>query len=163
MSKLNLNKLLNYRSFLKKSVKTNKLNLENKLILVCFLNSLTNKALLLSKLFFLEKKNNSWFNLQINSNIKFINNKFCLFFFNSLIELSYFIFLSKSLTLTPYIFFPVKILSGNSRLELPLNILNVILVTVLKTSFNIFFFWKNLLVGLFFFFFNLLSKNKCLH
>lgn len=56
MSQKNLKKLLNYRLFLKKSIKTNKFNLKNKLILVCFLNSLTNKAYLLSKLFFLEKK-----------------------------------------------------------------------------------------------------------
>lgn len=154
-----LNKLLNYRLFLKKSIKTNKLNLKNKLILVCYLNSLTNKAYLLSKLFFLEKKNNKWFNLKINSNIKFINNKFCLFFFNSLLELAYFLFLTKSLTLIPYNFLPLKILSGNSTLELPLNIFNVISTTILKTTFNIFFFWKKIIVNLLFLFFNLLSKK----
>lgn len=163
MPKIHLDKLLKHRSFLNKSVKTNKLNSKNKLVLVCFLNSLTNKAFLLSKLYFLEKKKNVWFNLEINSNIKFINNKFCLFFFNSLIELSYFIFLTKSLTLIPYIFFPVKILSGNSKIELPLNILNIVSTALLKSTFNIFLFWKNILVGLFVFFFSLLSKNKCLH
>lgn len=159
MSQKNLKKLLNYRLFLKKSIKTNKFNLKNKLILVCFLNSLTNKAYLLSKLFFLEKKKNKWFNLKINSNIKFINNKFCVFFFDSLIELSYFLFLTKSLTLIPYSFFPIKILSGNSKIELPLNIFNIVSTSVLNTTFNIFFFWKNIIVNLLFLFFNLLLKK----
>lgn len=163
MLKINLKKLLNYRLFIKKSIKTKNLKFNNKLILVCYLNSLSNKAFLLSKLFFLEKKNNVWFNFKINSNIKFINNKFCLFFFNSIIELFYFIFLTKTLTLIPYVFFPLKILSGNSKLELPLNIFNSISITILKTTFSIFFFWKNLFVNLYFLIFNLLKKTKCLH
>jgi hypothetical protein len=160
MSHSVLKKILNYRLFLKNTIKTKNFKINNKLILICFLHSLTNKAFLLSKLFFLKKHNNSWFNFKINSNIKLIKNKLCIFFFDSLIEILYFIFLTKSLTLIPYIFFPLKILSGNSQLELPLNIFNLISINVLKTSFNIFLFWKNLFISLYLIIFNLLKKKN---
>lgn len=163
MSHFVLKKFLNYRLFLKKTIKTKQLEVNNKLILVCFLHSLTNKAFLLSNKFFLNEKKNLWFDFQINSNLKFINNKFCVFLFNSLIELLYFFFLTKSLTLIPYIFFPLKILSGNSNLELPLNIFNLISTNILKAGFSIFFFWKNLFVSLYLVIFDLFKKKKCLH
>lgn len=163
MTHFNLNKFLNYRLFLKKTIRAKQLKTTNKLLFVCFLNSLTNKAFLLSKFFFLETKKNLWFNFNIKSNIKFINNKFCIFLFNSIIELLYFIFLTKSLTLIPYVFFPLKILSGNSKCELPLNIFNIISTNILKISFNIFCFWKNIFIYLYFIIFNLLKKKQCLH
>ena len=52
MSHIYLEKFLNYRLFLKKTIKAKQLRINNKLLLVCFLNSLTNKAFLLSKFFF---------------------------------------------------------------------------------------------------------------
>lgn len=163
MAHYNLKTFLNYRLFLKKTIRAKQLKINNKLLFVCFLNSLTNKAFLLSKFLFLEKKNNMWFNFNIKSNIQFINNKFCIFLFNSIMELLYFIFLTKSLTIIPYVFFPLKILSGNSSLELPLNIFNIISTNILKISFNIFCFWKNLFIYLYFIIFNLLKKKQCQH
>jgi hypothetical protein len=157
-----LKQISNYRLFLRKTTKTKQLKLINKLILICFLTSLTNKAFLLSKLFFSETKNNLWFNLNIKANIKFINNKFCLFFFNSILELLHFISLTKSLTLIPYTFFPLKILNGNSKLELPFNIFNLISKNILSNCFIIFLFWKNLILSVYSVLFNLFLTKKIL-
>lgn len=164
MSKKILKQFLNYRLFLQKFTKTYQLKIKNKLILVCFLNSFTNKAFLLSKLFFLEDKKNKWFKFNINSNIKFINNKICLFSFNSILEILYFIFLTKSILLIPYIFFPLKILNGNSNLELPFNIFNLISKNILSNCFIIFLIWKQLILFIYSIIFNLFKiKNKCQH
>lgn len=149
MSTIILKQILNYRLFLTKTIKTKQLIKKNKLILICYLASLTDKAFLLSNFFFLKEKKNPWFKFNINSNIKFLNNKFCIFFFNTLIELLYFIFLMKSITLIPYIFFPLKILNSNSKLELPFNIFNIISQNILINNFIIFFFWKNIIMLLY--------------
>ncbi len=160
MSKIILKQLIKYRLFIKTLLKTQKLKIQNKLILICYLISLTNKAFLLSQLFFLENKKNNWFKFNINSNVHLINNKFCLFTFNSLKELLYFIFLMKSTLITPYIFLPLKILNCNSKLELPLSIFNLIVKNILINCFIIFFFWKQLILILYSLFYNLfLIKN----
>lgn len=160
MSKIILKQLIKYRLFIKTLLNTQKLKIQNKLVLVCYLISLTNKAFLLSQLFFLENKKNNWFKFNINSNIHLINNKFCLFTFNSLKELLYFIFLMKSTLIIPYIFLPLKILNGNSNLELPLSIFNLIAKNILINCFAIFLFWKQLILLIYSLFYNLfLIKN----
>jgi len=153
MSQVILKQLIKYRLFIKKSIKPHQLTIKNKLILICFLTSLTNKAFLLSQLFFLDSKKNSWFKFNINSNL--IKNKLCLFTFNSLKELLYFFFLTKSTQMNPYIFLPLKILNGSSKLELPLSIFNLITKNFSTNCFIIFLFWKQLILLLYSFFFNI--------
>lgn len=161
MSKIILKQLIKYRLFFKKFLKTSKLKMKNKLILMCFFTSLTNKAFLLSQLFFLENKKNNWFNLNINSNLYLINNKYCFFSFNTYKELSNFIFLTQSTFMNPYIFIPVKILNGNSKLELPLSIFTLIKKNNVTNFSTIVFFWKQLILMLYSLLYNLfIIKNK---
>lgn len=155
MSAIILKQIVTYRLFLLKTMRTQQLKINNKLVLICHLTSLTNKAFLLSKIFFLETKKNFWFNFNITSNFTFINNKLCLFLFNTILELLYFIFLTKSVALTPYTFFPLKILNGNSNIELPFNIFNIISQNILINRFIVFLFWKNLILSIYSMIFNI--------
>lgn len=164
MSKIILKQLTKYRLFFKKFIKTPQLKIKNKLILMCFFTSLTNKAFLLSQLFFLEIKKNNWFNLNINSNLYLINNKYCFFSFDTYKELYNFVFLTQSISMSPYIFIPLKILNGNSNLELPLSIFTLITKNILTKSFAIIFFWKQLILMLYSLIYNIfIIKNKNLN
>jgi len=97
-------KLIKYRKFLNKQLKTQSIN--NKYILICDYNNFNGLGLKLLKLFIQKKqfKFKLYKNLCLNfyNNLKYINNKLIYFQFNKFINLIYFIKFLKNLTLMPF-------------------------------------------------------------
>jgi len=119
-------KLIKYRKFLNKQLKTQSIN--NKYILICDYNNFNGLGLKLLKLFIQKKqfKFKLYKNLCLNfyNNLKYINNKLIYFQFNKFINLIYFIKFLKNLTLMPFFCYPLLILNKYKNIILPVTKLN---------------------------------------
>lgn len=145
-------KLIKYRKFLNKQLKTKSINF--KYILICDFNNFNGLGLKLLKLFIQKKQLKFKLYKKIFSNfyinLKYINNKLIYFKFNKFFNIIYFIKFLKNFTLIPFFCYPLIIINKQKNIFLPITKLNTNLLIGLNkiNLIQIIFikFIKNLLI-----------------